>query len=67
MNRGQSKGKPVEDKRLERLYDYTKFHIGIYLSAAAGVAALLRSKDAGWIISTLVGNQYLLYGASPYS
>lgn len=50
-----------EDKRLERLYDYTKFHIGIYLSSAAGLAALLGSKDAGWIISTLIGNQYLLY------
>jgi len=51
----------TEDKRLERLYDYTKFHIGIYLSSAAGLAALLGSKDAGWIISTLIGNQYLLY------
>jgi len=55
--------KGPEDKRLERLYDYTKFHIGIYLSAAGGVAALLGSKDAGWAISTLVGNQYLLYAA----
>lgn len=54
---------PDEDKRLERLYDYTKFHIGIYLSAAAGLATLLGSKDTGWIISTLIGNQYLLYFA----
>jgi len=29
----------MEDKRLDRLYDYTKFHIGIYLSAAGGIAA----------------------------
>lgn len=49
------------DIRLARLYDYTKFHIGIYLSAAAGVATLLGSRDAGWVIATLVGNQYLLY------
>lgn len=31
----------MDDRRLERLYDYTKFHIGIYLSAAAGLAALI--------------------------
>jgi len=31
----------VDDKQLERLYDYTKFHIGIYLSAAGGLAALI--------------------------
>ena len=60
-NQGQSENNPLEDKRLERLYDYTKFHIGIYLSSAAGVAALLGSKEAGWIITTLVGNEYLLY------
>ncbi len=53
----------TDDKRLERLYDYTKFHIGIYLSAAGGVAALLGSKDAGWVVSTLIGNQYLLYAS----
>ena len=31
----------ADDKRLERLYDYTKFHIGIYLSAAAGLVTLM--------------------------
>lgn len=55
--------KGPEDNRLERLYDYTKFHIGIYLSSAGGVAALLGSKDAGWAVSELVGNQYFLYAA----
>lgn len=38
----------MEDKQLERLYDYTKFHIGIYLSAAAGLTTLITaaaSKD----------------------
>lgn len=34
-------GLTMDDKRLERLYDYTKFHIGIYLSVAAGLAALI--------------------------
>jgi hypothetical protein len=31
----------TDDKRLERLYDYTKFHIGIYLSVAAGLAGVI--------------------------
>ena len=31
----------TEDKRIERLYDYTKFHIGIYLSAAGALASLI--------------------------
>ncbi len=53
----------MEDKRLERLYDYTKFHIGIYLSAAGGVAALLASKEADWAISRLIGNPLLAYSA----
>lgn len=35
-----------EDKRLERLYDYTKFHIGIYLSAAAGLTTLISAASA---------------------
>lgn len=31
----------LDDKRLDRLYDYTKFHIGIYLSMAGGLAGLI--------------------------
>ncbi len=52
-----------DDKRLERLYDYTKFHIGIYLSAAGGLVAL---------IGTLAKNQdkfaelRALIGAPPF-
>ena len=37
-----------EDKRLDRLLDYTKFHIGVYLSAVGGmvsIAALAGNKD----------------------
>jgi hypothetical protein len=29
-----------EDKRLDRLLDYTKFHIGIYLSSVGGMVAI---------------------------
>jgi len=44
----------AEDKRLARLYDYTKFHIGIYLSFAGGLAALLGTENAGLVLSSLV-------------
>jgi hypothetical protein len=30
-----------EDHRLERLYDYTKFHIGIYITAGTSIVAIL--------------------------
>jgi hypothetical protein len=30
-----------DDKRLERLFDYTKFHIGIYVSAGGALVALI--------------------------
>ncbi len=52
-----------EDKRLERLYDYTKFHIGIYLSAAAGLTGLLGSivnQSNGQFLFDLVGAPPLL-------
>lgn len=51
-----------DDKKLERLYDYTKFHIGIYLSFAGGIAGLLGSQEAGWFLSCLVkSNTFPLY------
>jgi hypothetical protein len=54
---------PTEDKRLERLYDYTKFHIGIYLSFAGGLAALIGSlandKAAAFFVA-LVGSPLLV-------
>lgn len=53
-----------EDKQLARLYDYTKFHIGIYLSFAGGIAALLGTENTGWFISNLVEpNKEPLYWA----
>jgi hypothetical protein len=53
----------VEDRRLERLYDYTKFHIGIYLSAGGVIVTLLGSDKAAWLISCLVGNRNLLWAS----
>lgn len=43
-----------EDHQLARLYDYTKFHIGIYLSFAAGIAGLLGAKETQTILAKLV-------------
>jgi hypothetical protein len=62
---------PTDDKRLERLYDYTKFHIGIYLSAAAALASLLSAaapKDASTpslpaFFLDLVGSPQLLFAS----
>lgn len=54
----------MEDKQLERLYDYTKFHIGIYLSAAGGLAALISTSAKGVTkadyITTLIGAPWAL-------
>jgi hypothetical protein len=60
-----SPDKPLEDKRLERLYDYTKFHIGIYLSAAAGISTLLGSEKTSWFLAALItqNNKIPLYFA----
>jgi hypothetical protein len=56
----------MEDKRLERLYDYTKWHIGIYLSAAgtltAAVGYLAESAKAQ-TLSPYVGSPKLLVAA----
>jgi hypothetical protein len=54
----------IEDRRLERLYDYTKFHIGIYLSAAGGLAALIstaaESSEKKTYIDSLIGIHWAL-------
>lgn len=53
----------MEDKQLERLYDYTKFHIGIYLSAAGGLAALISTAAEGSkaaYIGSLIGSPMAL-------
>jgi hypothetical protein len=35
----------MEDARLNRLFDYTKFHIGLYTTAAGALLAAYASKD----------------------
>ena len=52
-----------EDKRLDRLFEYTKWHIGIYLSIGGGTVTLLASDKHDWVLSFLVGSKFLL-GAS---
>jgi hypothetical protein len=52
-----------EDKQLERLYDYTKFHIGIYLSAAGGLTALiaaLAKEGTANAVTRLIGAPWAL-------
>lgn len=48
-----------DDKQLERLYDYTKFHIGIYLGFAGGIVGLISTAAEGpakiEFITSLVG------------
>ena len=46
----------LDDKRLDRLFKYTKFHIGIYLSAGGGLVALLGSADKIDFIKKLFGS-----------
>lgn len=45
-----------EDKQLERLYDYTKFHIAIYLSAGGGIAGLVSAAAEGASKQTYFGS-----------
>jgi hypothetical protein len=49
-----------KDKRLERLDDYTKFHIGIYLSIGGAIVALLGSDKASWLVKYFGGNRDVL-------
>jgi hypothetical protein len=52
-----AKGLPVpEDKRLERLFDYTKFHMSIYLSATGGLVAIVGvAADQRAFLGRLIG------------
>jgi hypothetical protein len=52
-----------EDKRLERLYDYTKWHIGIYLGSASALTAAvgyLADRDKAPNLDPLIGSPLLL-------
>ena len=54
---------PVEDKRLDRLLDYTKFHIGIYLSIGGGLVALIGSAskaDEHAFLGKFIGSHWAL-------
>nr|WP_158651820.1 hypothetical protein [Marinobacterium profundum] len=37
----ETEDKPHNEVRIERLYDYTKFHVGLYASLVFGVIALI--------------------------
>jgi hypothetical protein len=51
----QQEAETQEDKRLDRLFDYTKFHIGIYLSVGGGMIGLLGTReDAEWVQALIV-------------
>ena len=52
----------TDDKRLDRLLDYTKFHIGIYLSIGGGLLAILGSKDVEYVRSLIGSPRVLLAG-----
>jgi hypothetical protein len=51
----------VDDPRLTRLFEYTKFHIGIYLSAGAGLLALLTADGKRLPFSPTLVNRPVLY------
>lgn len=50
----------VDDKRIDRLLDYTKFHIGIYLSIGGGIVALLGSSGESAFVLGLIGNRWVV-------
>lgn len=45
------------DKRLDRLFDYTKFHIGIYLSAGGGLLTVVGfAAENGSFVNRIIGS-----------
>jgi hypothetical protein len=53
------------DRRLDRLFDYTKFHIGIYLTIAGAAVTLLsaaakQDSDSENTITSLIGDPLML-------
>jgi hypothetical protein len=50
----------LEDKRLERLFDYTKWHISIYLSFGAGLVGLLGSRDGNSFVCKVIAVPWLM-------
>jgi hypothetical protein len=50
----------TQDPRLERLYDYTKFHIGIYILAASTMITLAATRGTSRFLDALIRHQTLL-------
>jgi hypothetical protein len=51
------------DRRLDRLFDYTKFHMSLCLSASGALATLIASADKSDVIKNLVGQPKALAAA----
>ncbi len=49
-----------EDKRLERLFDYTKWHIGIYLSMGGGLVGLLGTREGNCFLCRVIAVPWLM-------
>ena len=49
-------GGAADDKRLDRLFEYTKFHIGIYLSSGGGLVVLVASADKSEFVKSVIGS-----------
>jgi len=58
----ESRSSP-EDKRLERLYEYTKWHIGIYLSMGAGIVTLVGTGEKLELLRDAIGDPALVLAA----
>jgi hypothetical protein len=53
-----------EDQRLERLYDYTKFHIGIYILAATTMITIAGTEDTSRFLNDLIKHPSALLAAT---
>lgn len=51
---------PDPDRRLDRLFDYTKFHISLCLSGAGALVTLIGSAERNAFIQSLIGSPRLL-------
>lgn len=54
---------PTEDPQLARLYDYTKFHIGIYLLAAGAMVTIAGSETPSSFVEGVAEHPWLLMAA----
>jgi hypothetical protein len=51
---------PDHDERVDRLFEYTKFHIGIYLSTGGAFLALIGTAEKTDFLRALVGSPQML-------